>query len=163
MSNRYAELPESIRILEEQRTAAEHWASVLRGLSGKISESSFNFCRSLYVDGEAAANGWIKKTQTELKLGNDINQENYCSQLNEVAVKAQTFMENVAALAVKDQTRGWEQIIPSTITAIVDAGLKLFREFRPTNREKRESLIEMLDGLMWKPFSDIKAEKTTSE
>lgn len=148
-------ISEIIRELEEHRTKAEYWASELKRQETKISKQSFRFGKSLYVDAQAAVHGWIKKLQADLKVGNETNEDAYEKGLRDIAVKAQTFMEYVAALAEEDQSRGLGVLIPDIINGFVDAGLKLFREIKATKKEKREALIEILDGLRWKDFREI--------
>ena len=151
-------LTESIGTLKETRVKAEHWAGVLKGLQPTLSRSEAQQGVKYYVEGKAAIDGWLEQMVAELETGGSTTPSPGQQQaLEQAALKAKTFMEYVAALG-QDQQRGdWLSLIPSALTAVIEAGVTLWREFRAIGREQRQSLIARLEALRWPTFESIDA------
>jgi hypothetical protein len=154
------DLPESIGILMEHRVKAEHWAAVLKGMRDELSRSEYLQGETYYVEGKAAVDNWLERLLAELEQGGGTElSEGQRRALEQTGVKAHVFMEYVVALDEEDRERGdWAALIPGAITGLVDAGTKLWHEFRSAGRERREALVRRLEGVRWPSFDDIRAK-----
>jgi hypothetical protein len=151
-------LSDSIGTLKEYRVKAEHWAGVLKGLQPTLSKSEARQGLTYYVEGKAAVDGWIEQMLAELEAGGDGTPSPRQEQtLEHAALRAKTFMDYVAALGEDGKRGDWLSIIPSTLAALVEAGLTIWREFRSMSKDQRQALVARLETLRWPPFDSIAA------
>jgi len=153
-------LSESMGLLREYRTRAEHYGGVLKGMESKVSRSVYRHGENLYVDGKAAVDRWLKVFIIDLRQTDRAEISSAQKQaLTDAATKADAFIEYVNALLNEDQKRGWGElakVIPDTFTALLDGGMKIWREFRGISAEKRDAMIADLEDLRWRDFGVIK-------
>ena len=68
-----------------------------------------------------------------------------------------TFVEGV--IGDKEGARGWiydvVRVVPDLVKALTEAGISIWREFRDAGKARRDPILDQLDHLKWKAFSDI--------
>jgi hypothetical protein len=47
------------------------------------------------------------------------------------------------------------KVVPELVTAITDAGLKIWDAYRDVGKERRDAILEEIDHLRWKSFADL--------
>jgi len=45
--------------------------------------------------------------------------------------------------------------VPDLVKALTEAGISIWREFRDAGKARRDQILDQLDHLKWKAFSDI--------
>jgi hypothetical protein len=153
----------SIGVLREQREKAQYAAALLKRMQqqGKLSEIKYTQGVSYYVKAKGAVDGWLDRLLSELETGGGRElSTDHQHALEHAGVTCLAFLNYVAALG-EDQSRGvldeLAKIFPDAVKALVDAGIKLWGEVRPTPREAREALIKRIEALRWLSFDQISA------
>lgn len=145
------EFSEAIGVIAKERTRAEHWGSTLKRNYAKDTKE-YKKGEALYVEAQAAFDGWIEQIKFDLRAGNDIEKsDQYKKSLKEAAEKSQIFINYVEVLT----TKGGE-LIPLVLNALINAGREIYDEYRREKERRREEIIKNLDQLKWKSFDEIK-------
>lgn len=113
-----------------------------------------------YATARAEFNGFIQGIETHLIEGTPMAQSEAFAGALDTAVSARRrFTGCVDALIDKI---GTTKSVKDYITAasqltklLLDAGIKIWQEYRDAADTQRKALLEQLDGLMWRRFSEL--------
>jgi hypothetical protein len=152
-----------IGLLREQREQAQYAAALLKSMKQRdeLSEGEYRQGVLCYVGAKAAVDGWLDRLLSELETGGGRELSgSHMQALQDAGAKFHTFMDYVSGLG-EDRPQGpldeLAKILPDAIKALVDAGIKLWGEIRPTGKEGREALIRRVESLRWLSFENIPA------
>lgn len=108
---------------------------------------------ALYDDAKAAFDVWIERLRFDLVLDNDVQRsEHYTKSLHETAKKSEALVSYVTKASAKPLTV--EPI--GVIGALSDAGMRIWKEYRAAQKERRDEILQVLGQLKWKNFRDVK-------
>jgi hypothetical protein len=153
----------SIGLLREQREQAQYAAALLKSMRqrSELSEGEYRQGVLCYVGAKAAVDGWLDRLLSELETGGGRElSDSHMQTLQDAGVKVHAFMDYVSGLG-EDRSQGaldaLAKVLPDTIKALVDAGIKLWGEIRPTGKDRREALIRRIEALRWLSFENVPA------
>jgi hypothetical protein len=151
----------AVGVLERERSAAEQYAVILATV-GRGDVGLYVRGIELYADAKAEFDGLIAQLRLSLIAGSDpVHSPEFGAALQGAAEKRIAFTNFVS-----DQVVGKIQgarpglvdvvkVVPDLVTALTDAGLRLWRAFRDANKEHREAILSEIDHLRWRAFADL--------
>lgn len=141
-------------LISEERTRAE---DAVRQLRERFPAASAEYAegRRLYTEAQAAFNRYIDRLKFALILGEDLSRpevgSEYRRALDAAAARNHEFLAHVAR--VTDQApRG---IVGDIASALVQAGLEIWKEWRRQGQDQRTRLVEALEALKFRPFTEV--------
>lgn len=141
-----------IEQIAEHKSKAEQSALTIKTNWAKGSKE-YKKGEALYTDAKAAFDGWIERLRFDLLVGNDIKKsEHYRKSLRETANKSKALL----SYATKASARPLTAEPLGMMGALSDAGIKIWKEYRAAQKEKRDEILEFLAQLKWKNFKDVK-------
>jgi hypothetical protein len=155
---------DSIGEIAEQRSLAEQWAKTLKS---DWPEGSKEYAdgRAIYIEAKASYDGWIEQLKFDIISGNTPDKTSHRAKLDEAIKKAEDFINYMKALDTAslpvDGTptpikAAWKlSVVTVAIEAILDAGLKIWEAYHNAEQQRKQEIINLLDGLKWKSFQDL--------
>jgi hypothetical protein len=153
-------LPEAMRLLAHEKSAAEQYAVILSTV-GKNDAALYVRGIALYADAKAEFDGLIAQLRIELQTGQELAKSVKFNQaLKGAAEKRIAFTSFVSTEVEKLQGArpGLEdliQVVPDLIKAITEAGLSIWNAFRGARKEHRDSILNELELMQWRPFAEL--------
>jgi hypothetical protein len=153
-------LPEAMRLLAHEKSAAEQYAVILSTL-GKTDAALYVRGIELYADAKAEFDGLIAQLRIELQTGQEpAGSVKFNQALKGAAEKRIVFTSFVSGEVDKLQGArpGLEdliQVVPDLVKAITDAGLSIWNAFRGARKERRDAILNELVLLQWRPFAEL--------
>ena len=153
-------LPEAMRLLAHEKSAAEQYAVILSTL-GKTDAALYVRGIELYADAKAEFDGLIAQLRIELQRGQEpAGSVKFNQALKGAAEKRIVFTSFVSGEVDKLQGArpGLEdliQVVPDLVKAITDAGLSIWNAFRGARKERRDAILNELVLLQWRPFAEL--------
>jgi hypothetical protein len=153
-------LPEAMRFLAHEKSAAEQYAVILSTL-GKNDAALYVRGIELYADAKAEFDGLIAQLRIELQRGQEpAGSVKFNQALKGAAEKRIVFTSFVSGEVDKLQGArpGLEdliQVVPDLVKAITEAGLSIWKGFREARKERRDSILNELELLRWRSFAEL--------
>jgi hypothetical protein len=153
-------LPEAMRFLAHEKSAAEQYAVVLSTVA-KNDAALYVRGIELYADAKAEFDGLIAELRIELQTGREpAKSVKFNQALKGAAEKRIVFTSFVSSEVHKLQGArpGLEdliQVVPDLVKAITDAGLSIWKAFREAHKERRDAILNELELLQWRPFAEL--------
>jgi hypothetical protein len=153
-------LPEAMRFLAHEKSAAEQFAVILSTVA-KNDAALYVRGIELYADAKAEFDGLIAELRIELQTGQEpAKSVKFNQALKDAAEKRITFTSFVSSEVDKLQGArpGLEdliQVVPDLVKAITEAGLSIWKAFREARQERRDAILDELELMQWRPFSEL--------
>ncbi len=150
-----------IKIIIDEKTEAEGCVKILKLYP--INTEEHKKGRELYIEAQAAFNGWIDQFIFDLRYSKDLKEsEEYKTTLENAAEKSVQFMNYVKdldPLRIEIERRGLSFQAPSGIAEFVikllNLGLEIRENYKKSYEEKKGKIIKDLENLKWKNFDEI--------
>jgi hypothetical protein len=155
-----ASLPDAMRFLAHEKSAAEQYAVILSTV-GKNDASLYVRGIELYADAKAEFDGLIAELRIELETGQEpAKSVKFNQALKGAAEKRIAFTSFVSSEVDKlpGARPGLEdliQVVPDLVKAITEAGLSIWKAFRGARKERRDAILNELALLQWRPFAEL--------
>ena len=143
-------------LISEERTRAEEAVKQLRQKhpAGTTPDAE---AWKLYTDAQAGFNQYIDRLKFALILGENLArpeaQGQYRKALDAAAARNAAFLAHVDR-ATAQATRGG--IVSEIGTALFQGGVEIWKEWARQSQAQRQQLLEALEGLKFKSFTDVK-------
>jgi hypothetical protein len=153
-------LPEAMRFLAHEKSAAEQYAVILSTVA-KNDAALYVRGIQLYADAKAEFDGLIAELRIELETGQEpAKSVKFNQALKGAAEKRIAFTSFVSSEVDKLQGArpGLEdliQVVPDLVKAITDAGLAIWKAVREAHKERRDAILNELELLQWRPFAEL--------
>lgn len=153
-------LSDAIRFFAHEKSAAEQYGVILFTV-GKDNVGLYVRGIRLYADAKAEFDGLISELRFDLQNGQEpAKSAKFNEALQAAAAKRVAFTSFVSDEI--DKLPGARpglpdviQAVPQLMTAITDAGLSIWKAFREARKESRDAILNELDHLEWRPFSEL--------
>jgi hypothetical protein len=153
-------LPEAMRFLAHEKSAAQQYAVILSTVAKN--DAVLYVCGiALYADAKAEFDGLIAQLRIELQTGQEpAKSVEFNQALKGAAEKRIAFTSFVSSEVDKLQGArpGLEdliQVVPDLVKAITEAGLSIWKAFRQAHQERRDTILNELALLQWRPFAEL--------
>lgn len=154
-------LSDLVGVLEKERSAAEQYAVILATV-GRKNVDAYVRGIQLYADAKADFDGLISQLRFDLIDGNDPTKSAKFAGALEAAAKSRIAFTNFVSDDVVGKTEGAKpglidvaKVVPELVTAITDAGLKIWNAYHDAGKERRDAILNEIDQLRWKSFADL--------
>src|ERR1700730_5018414 len=153
-------LPEAMRFLAHEKSAAQQYAVIL-STGAKNDAALYVRGIELYADAKAEFDGLIAELRIELQTGQEpAKSVGFNQALKGAAEKRIAFTSFVSSEVDKLQGArpGLEdliQVVPDLVKAITEAGLSIWKAFRGARKERRDAILNELALLQWRPFAEL--------
>ena len=124
----------------------------------------------LYAQAQADFNGLIATLKAELTTQGELQgSEEFAGRLQQAAEQRVAFTDFVEDKVLSQTEQGTKSLagaiggadvigdVAELITALTDAGLDIWREYRAADSAHREQILDQLDGLQWRSFEKVPA------
>ena len=154
-------LSEAVGVLEKERSAAEQYAVILATVGRKNVDAYLRGIK-LYADAKSDFDGLIAQLRLDLIEGHDPTKSpKFAAALQEAAKSRIAFTDFVTDEVVGKITGAKPglidvvKLVPEVVTAITDAGLKIWNAYGAAGKERREAILNEIDHVRWKSFADL--------
>ena len=160
-----ATLSEAIGFFAREKSVAEDGAAILKAHGQDKGVTAYADGIRKYAEAKAAFNGLIEQLLAALALDEQIDlSPRFQEALRDAAAKRVAFTSYVDETILAD-TGGVKGVpyavifeqVPKLVTAIVDAGIKIWREYHNVQSERKTAIKDQLGALKWRPFSAVPA------
>jgi hypothetical protein len=139
-------LADAVGVLEKERSAAEQYAVILATV-GKKNVDNYARGIQLYADAKSNFDGLISQLRFDLIEGHDPTK----SAKFAVALDSAVGKTEGAKPGLIDVVK----VVPELVTAITDAGLKIWDAYSSASKERRGAILGEIDRLRWRAFADL--------
>ncbi len=154
-------LSEAVGVLEKERSAAEQYAVILATVGRKDVDAYVRGIQ-LYADAKSDFHGLISQLRFDLIDGRDPTNSAKFAAAMQAAAKSRIAFTNFVTDEVVGKTAGAKpglidvvKVVPDLVTAITDAGLKIWNAYGKAGKERRATILDEIDQLRWKAFADL--------
>jgi hypothetical protein len=154
-------LSEAVGVLEKERSDAEQYAVILATV-GRKNVDAYVRGIQLYADAKSDFDGLISQIRFDLVQGHDPTKSPKFSAAIDAAAKSRIAFTNFVSDEVVGKAEGAKpglidvvKVVPELVTAITDAGLKIWNTYASEGKERRDAILEEIDHLRWKSFADL--------
>jgi len=154
-------LSEAVGVLEKERSAAEQYAVILARVGRKDVDAYVRGIQ-LYADAKSDSDGLISQLRFDLIDGRDPTNSAKFAAAMQAAAKSRIAFTNFVTDEVVGKTTGAKpglidvvKVVPDLVTAITDAGLKIWNAYGAAGKERRAAILNEIDHLRWKSFADL--------
>lgn len=154
-------LSEAVGVLEKERSAGEQYAVILATV-GRKNVDAYVRGIQLYADAKSNFDGLISQLRFDLIDGSDPTKSAKFSAAPDAAAKSRIAFTNFVSDEVVGKTEGAKpglidvgKVLADVVTAITDAGLKIWDAYHNASKERREAILNEIDHLRWKSFADL--------
>jgi hypothetical protein len=153
-------LPEAMRFLAHEKSAAEQYAVILSTIA-KNDAAQYVRGIELYADAKSDFDGLIAELRIELQRGQEpAKSVKFNQALKGAAEKRIAFTSFVSSEVDKlpGARPGLEdliQVVPNLVKALTEAGLSIWKAFREARKEHRDAILNELELLQWRPFAEL--------
>lgn len=158
-----AALPNAIRVLATEKSAAEQYGVILATV-GKADTATYVRGIQLYADAKAEFDGLIAELRFELQSGSDLAASTKFADVLKGAAEKRIAFTSFVTTEVVDKLQGTKpglpevlEAVPELVKAITDAGLAIWKAFDDAGNDQRELILKELEQLQWKSFADLTA------
>jgi hypothetical protein len=159
--NEAPSLADAVSILEKERSAAEQYAVILATV-GRKNVDTYVRGIPLYADAKAQFDGLIAQLRLDLIDGHDPTKSTNFASTLEAAAKSRIAFTNFVSDEVVGKIEGAKpglidvgKVVPELVTALTDAGLKIWNSYSGASKERRDAILGEIDRLRWKSFADL--------
>jgi hypothetical protein len=153
-------LADAIGLFGREKSAAEQYGVILITIA-KDKPGLYVRGFRLYADAKAEFDGLLAELRYDLESSQDpAKSTKFNDALAESAKKRIAFTSFVSGEIDKlpGARPGLPDVIgavPQLVKAITDAGLSIWKAFRDAQKESRDAILNELDHLQWRPFSQL--------
>lgn len=154
-------LSDAVGVLAKEQSAAEQYAVILATVGRKNIDAYVRGIQ-LYADAKAEFDGLIAQLRLDLIEGHDPTKSPKFAAALEAAARSRVAFTNFVTDEVVRKTEGAKpglidvvKVVPDLVTAITDAGLKIWNAYSTASRERREAILSEIDHLRWRSFADL--------
>ena len=151
-------MSDAIYTVSELKSKTESRVNLLISLyeDKEINNTAFRKGKLLYEDARAAFNAWIESLSIELDANRKTDSSEFKDQkLKLAAQQAQSFLSYVDELFLGEPRSSAVQASIGLVEPIIEAGLKIWMEYRSGNDESRKRVVERINNLKWKSFETL--------
>jgi hypothetical protein len=154
-------LSDAVGVLEKERSAAEQYAVILATV-GRKNVDAYVRGIQLYADAKSDFDGLTSQLRFDLIEGHDPTKSPKFASALEAAAKSRIAFTNFVSDEVVGKIEGAKpglidvvKVVPELVTAVTDAGLKIWDAYRNAGKERRDAILGEIDRLRWKSFADL--------
>ncbi len=154
-------LSDAVGVLEKERSAAEQYAVILATV-GKKNVDNYVRGIQLYADAKSNFDGLISQLRFDLIEGHDPAKSAKFAAALDSAAKSRIAFTDFVSGEVVGKTEGAKpglidvvKVVPELVTAITDAGLKIWNAYLSASKDHRDAILNEIDHLRWKSFADL--------
>ncbi len=154
-------LSDAVGVLAKEQSAAEQYAVILATVGRKNVEGYVRGIQ-LYADAKSDFDSLISQLRFDLIDGHDPTRSPKFTDALQAAAKTRIAFTNFVSDEVVGKTEGAKpglidvvKVVPDLVTAITDAGLKIWNAYQSAKKERREAILNEIDHLRWRPFADL--------
>ncbi len=145
--------------LRKEQNLAEGYVTLLETV-GKQDLKRYAVCVRDYATARAEFNGFIEGIRTHLIEGTPLEpSEAFDAALDNAVATRRTFtacvddlIDNLEATrSVKDYITAASELAK----LLLDAGIRIWQEYKSANDSKRQAMLEQLESLKWKRFTEL--------
>jgi hypothetical protein len=154
-------LSDAVGVLAKEQSAAEQYAVILATV-GRKDVASYVRGIQLYADAKAEFDGLIAELKIDLIDGRDpAKSQKFAAAMQAAAKSRIAFTDFVSDDVVGKQTGAKPglmdvvKVVPELVTALTDAGLKIWNAYTSASKERRDAILSEIDHLRWRAFADL--------
>jgi outer membrane murein-binding lipoprotein Lpp len=154
------QMSDQVRQMAEWRDTCSQYAAWVASIQ-TTNTADINKARELYITASASANCFIEQVQFDLIAGSAINETNYTKAEKSLQVSTSNFLahaQQVTGTARKVRGPRGAIAVPlaiSTITGLVDWGMKLRANLKTADMQQRQMIVKALEEKKWKTWSEV--------
>jgi hypothetical protein len=160
-ANNAPSLSDAVGVLEKERSAAEQYAAILATVGRKNIDSYVRGIQ-LYADAKSDFDGLISEMRFDLIESRDPTKSPKFAAAMEAAAKSRIAFTNFVRDEIVGKIEGAKPGLievkieaPDLVTAVTDAGAKIWNAYSSANKERRDAILDEIDHLRWKSFADL--------
>ncbi len=144
-------LSDAVGVLEKERSAAEQYAVILATVGRKNVDAYVRGIK-LYADAKSDFDGLISQLRFDLIEGHDPTKSTKFAAALDSAAKSRIAFTNFVTDEVVGKTEGAKpglidvvKVVPDLVTAITDAGVKIWDAYGKASKERRDAILAEID------------------
>jgi hypothetical protein len=151
----------AIKIMAKEKSLAEQFVVILNTV-GKGDVKQYARGIELYAEAKAEFDGLIEGMKTNLELGEPLRESlDFKNSLRTAVDNRWAFTSYIKENIIGDEQGKrfpYEDIIKDAaelISKLTDAAFKIWKEYRNSADKEKQAIRSQLDGVKWKPYSEI--------
>ena len=144
-------LSDAVGVLEKERSAAEQYAVILATVGRKNVDAYVRGIK-LYADAKSDFDGLISQLRFDLIDGRDPTRSAKFATALQAAAKSRIAFTNFVTDEVVGKTAGAKpglidvvKVVPDLVTAITDAGVKIWDAYGKASKERRDTILAEIE------------------